>query len=93
VVESAYLLTALLMILRDLRRDCIPQPQGLRAYGFCTAARFDRCLSSGGDPGLEMEACGTTSEGVSGLACSEANLTIEPSSLVIYGLGSCVSNN
>jgi hypothetical protein len=61
-VESACLLTALVVILRDLRGDCVPHLQGIPACGFYTVLRSDWCLSSGRDPGLKRETCGTTPE-------------------------------
>jgi hypothetical protein len=67
-VESAYFLTALVVMLRDLRRDYVPQLQGLQACGCCTGSRSDRCLGNGGNLGLEREACGTTPEGAQGFA-------------------------
>jgi hypothetical protein len=61
-VESACLLTALVVILRDLRGDCVPHLQGIPACGLYTDFRSDWCLSSGRDPGSERDACGTTPE-------------------------------
>jgi hypothetical protein len=61
-VDSACLLTALVVILRDLRGDCVPHLQGIPVCGFYTVLRSNWCLSSGRDPGFERDACGATPE-------------------------------
>jgi hypothetical protein len=53
-VESGCVLTALDVILRDLRGDCVPNLQGIPACGFYYVLRSDWCLSKGRDPGFEM---------------------------------------
>jgi hypothetical protein len=63
-----HLLTALVVILRDLRGDCVPHLQGILDCGFYNVLTSDWCLSKGRDPGFERDACGTTPEVVEGFA-------------------------
>jgi hypothetical protein len=95
-VESACLLTALVVILRDLRDDCacVPYLEGIPACGLYTALRSNHSLSSGRDPGLGRNAAphvrvywvfGTR-------PVLRQTLTIKPSPVGINGLGSLVSN-